>query len=214
LNREDVSLPFTGAQFLQVFADYNAALWPWVAALWIVTLVLAVGLMRGRVSSLPLVGLLVVHWAWSGIAYHALFFSRVNPAAWIFAALFVGQACALAWLGLVRRRLTFGWGRAPRHRLAGAFILYSLAYPALVLASGHQFPSAPGFAVPCPTTLFTAGVLLAGAPPVPRSLVVVPALWSFIGGSAALLFGMTPDLMLFVAGACLTLYALKATALR
>jgi hypothetical protein len=57
--------------------------------------------------------------------------------------------------------------------------------------------------VPCPTTLFTAGCLLAAVPPVPRWLLVIPALWSLVGGSAALLLGITPDLMLFAAGAAL-----------
>ena len=33
-----------------------------------------------------------------------------------------------------------------------------------------------------------------------------PIFWSVGGGSAALLFGMTPDLMLFVAGATLAFY--------
>ncbi|HEY5550762.1 MAG TPA: DUF6064 family protein, partial [Opitutaceae bacterium] len=60
--------------------------------------------------------------------------------------------------------------------------------------------------VPCPTTLFTAGVLLAVAAPVPRWLFVVPIAWSVVGGSAAVLLGMMPDLMLFVAGVCLAVY--------
>ena len=40
----------------------------------------------------------------------------------------------------------------------------------------------------------------------PRLLLIVPIFWSVVGGSAALLFGMTPDLMLFVAGATLAFY--------
>jgi hypothetical protein len=59
--------------------------------------------------------------------------------------------------------------------------------------------------VPCPTTLVTAGFLLAAVPAVPRRLAVIPVLWSIIGGSAALLLGVVPDLMLFVAGAALAM---------
>ena len=29
------------------------------------------------------------HWIWSALAYHAAFFTRINPAAWVFAALFL-----------------------------------------------------------------------------------------------------------------------------
>jgi hypothetical protein len=62
--------------------------------------------------------------------------------------------------------------------------------------------------VPCPVTLFTTGVLLA-AVDVPRALLVVPILWSLIGGSAALLLGMTADLLLFAAAAALGWLAVR-----
>jgi hypothetical protein len=89
------------------------------------------------------------------------------------------------------------------------FLAYSLVYPILVLFSGHEFPRAPAFAVPCPTALFTAGVLFAVVPPVPRWLFIVPVAWSVVGGSAALVLGMTPDLLLFVAGVSLLIYAIR-----
>ena len=63
------------------------------------------------------------------------------------------------------------------------------------------------FAVPCPTALFTAGIMLTAIPPAPRSLFIVPIAWTAVGGSAALALGMTPDLVLFVAGVCLLIYA-------
>ena len=103
-----------------------------------------------------------------------------------------------------RRSSHFGlsrwdWGRKPRHLLSGVFIAYSLVYPLLAAISGHIYPRAPAFAVPCPTALLTAAILLAAVPPVPRWLFVAPIVWSVIGGSAAVLLGMTPDLMLFAA---------------
>ena len=203
-----VQLPFTEPEFLGIFAAYNSALWPVAVALWLATLGFSVELLRGRARPVALSALAVVHWAWSAVAYHAFFFTRINPAAWIFALLFVAQTFAFAWFGMARGRLKFDWGRTPRHMLAGLFLVYALLYPALVLLSGHVLPRAPAFAVPCPTTLFTAGLLFTGVPPVPRWLFVVPVVWSLIGGSAAVSLGMTPDLMLFVAGACLLVYGL------
>jgi hypothetical protein len=91
-------------------------------------------------------------------------------------------------------------------------VAYSLAYPALVIWSGHQVPRAPLFAVPCPTTLFTAGVLLT-AGRLPIAILIVPTLWALLGGTAAIALGVKPDFMLFGAALCLMGYgawALKA----
>ena len=194
-----MQLPFTEAQFLEVFRAYNVAFWPVVVGLWLATFALTVELLRGRAHPVALNALTAVHWAWSGVIYHAVFFARINPAAWLFAALFVVEAGAFLWFGVLKRRLVFRVTRTPRGLLAVAFLVYSLVYPLLVWFSGHEYPSAPLYAVPCPTTLFTAGVLLASTAPVPWWLLVVPIAWSVVGGSAALLLGMTPDLMLLVA---------------
>jgi hypothetical protein len=202
-----MGLPFSREQFLDVFAAYNTALWPAAAILWLATLAGAVQLVSDRAHGVGLSALLAVHWAWSGVAYHARVFSGINPVAWFFAAGFVVQAAALAWTGVAHARLRFDWGRSPRHALAGVLLVLALAYPGLTLATGHAWPRTPTFGVPCPTTLVTAGLLLAAVPPLPRWLVVIPVQWSIVGGSAALLSGVVPDLMLFVAGAALVIDA-------
>ena len=75
--------------------------------------------------------LLVWHWLWSALAYHVAFFTRINPAAWLFAILFLGQAVRLFRLGVVQRRLSFApWGSAWAP-LAWGLIAYTLAYPAI-----------------------------------------------------------------------------------
>ncbi len=202
-------MPFSRTQFFDVFAAYNAALWPAVPALWLLTAVTVGAWLRGCVGSRGLSGLLAFHWLWAGIAYHAGFFSRINPAAWVFAGLFALQGGLLVWAGIVRNRLTFGRGRSGRHRLAAGLCACALGYPLLALADGGSYPRMPTFGVPCPTMLLTAGLLLAASPPIPRSVVAVPILWAGVGGSAALLLGVTPDLLLFVAGAILLLYTVR-----
>ena len=204
-----MTLPFTHAQFLDVLGEYNAVLWPVAAMLWLATLAATVRLLRGHARASGLAALLALHWAWSGIAYHAVFFTRINPAAWGFAGLFVLGSGAFVWFGVMRHRLAFDVGWTPRHVLAGLFIVYALAYPGLVLLTGLQCPRMPAFGVPCPTTLFTAGVLLAAVPPVPRWVFVAPILWAMIGGSAAVTLGVTPDYMLFVAALAMLGYAIK-----
>ena len=203
-----MNLPFTETQFLDLFGAYNATFAAVEITLWLFTLIAAVQLVRDRATGDGMGLLLAFHWAWSGVVYHALYFTSINPLAWAFAALFVVQALAFLWLGGVRAALSFDWHASPRHLASAVFLVYALLYPVLSPLTGHPFPRAPIFAVPCPTVLFTAGVLLAAAPPVPRWLFAIPLAWSVVGGSAALTLGITPDLMLFASGAALLLRAL------
>jgi hypothetical protein len=195
-------LPFTESEFLDLFAAYNAAVWPVVFALWVATCAFVIQLARGRASTGALCALAAVHWLWSGLVYHAIFFTRINTAAWLFALLFLAQAFAFVVYAIRHPRATFTRAPTLRPAAAAVFLIYSLLYPALVAIAGHPFPRGPAFAVPCPTTLFTAGILLAATAP-PWWLVVVPVVWSLIAGTAALSLGITPDLMLFAAAACL-----------
>ena len=125
-----MQLPFTKEQFFDLFAAYNVWLWPALIALWIVSVVVSVLLLssrrpRGRWIS----ALLTVHWTWSALAYHLAFFTRINLAAWVFAALFLGQAALFFWSGVVRGRLSFAPWRNAWAPMAWVLIAYSLVYP-------------------------------------------------------------------------------------
>ena len=86
-------LPFSREQFFDLFVAYNEALWPVVVALWLASAATAVlWLSARRPHDRWVSALLAVHWAWSAVAYHVAFFTRINPAAWLFAALFLAQA--------------------------------------------------------------------------------------------------------------------------
>lgn len=199
-----MQLPFSHDVFLDVFAMYNAELWPASLFLWVATAAMAFRWLAGsRVNGPVLFGLLSVHWMWSGIAYHWLYFREINRAATLFAAAFVFQGVLFLWMAVKSRAHT----DAPsglRGAVAGGLVLYGLAYPAIGLAMGLEYPRLPLFAVPCPATLVTAGFLL-GTVGAPRFASVVPILWAVIGGSAAFALGITADLVLIVAAAVLAL---------
>jgi hypothetical protein len=73
-------------------------------------------------------------------------------------------------------------------------------YPLLGIASGHAYPRAPTFGVtPCPTAIFTFGVLLLAQGAVPARLLVLPTLWAAVGVSAAVQLGVREDLGLAAA---------------
>ncbi len=199
-------MPFTETQFLAVFTSYNEALWPAAALLWVLT-AMTLGLLAARQARGRLIGgLLAVHWLWSGAVYHLVYFRTINPAARLFGAAFLLEGLLFLWLGPIRGRLEFHWGRGPRPIVSMTLACYALAYPALVRLAGFDWPAMPAFAVPCPTTLLTIGLLFAMPPGAHRTLFVIPILWCVVAGSAALLFRVLPDYMLFAAGGLLLVY--------
>ncbi len=199
-------MPFTVEQFLDVFARYNAAIWPaQLAAYALGALVVAIALRGGPAAARAVPILLAGAWAFVGVGYHVVFFAPVNPIAHAFGAAFVLEAALLAWAG-VSGRVAFGWSRTPRCAVGLALVAYAAAiYPLLGLAAGHGYPGSPTFGVtPCPTTIFTFGVLLLTEGRVPARLLVVPGLWALLGVSAALQLGIREDLGLLVAAVAAT----------
>ena len=81
-------------------------------------------------------------------------------------------------------------------------IVFALVvYPVWSTYAGHPYPAIPTFGLPCPTTIFTIGLLAFAVPPTPRSPLVVPLLWCVVGAQAAFFLGVRPDLGLIAAAA-------------
>jgi hypothetical protein len=202
----NVRLPFSRDEFFDLFAAYNGALWPAVAALWAASALAAVWLLSSpRSRDRWISGLLAVHWAWSAVAYHVVFFTRINPAAWLFAALFLLQAALFFWFGVIRGHLSFMSSRTAWTPIGWWLVAYALLYPAVNAVEHGSLLKIPTFGLPCPTAIFTVGLLLLAAPR-SRSLAIVPIIWSAIGGSAAFLLGVSADYALPVAGAALAVF--------
>lgn len=196
-------LPFTVEQFFEVFGRYNRGVWPAQVVLFVLGLIgvaLVFSKRRGgaRLTSVILAAL----WAWMAVAYHLVFFTAINPAAWLFGIVFVLQA--LLFLGLGVRRLRGRRGPTSNVWTAAgaALVAYAMAiYPLVGYFAGHRYPLMATFGVPCPTTIFTFGVLLLVQPPFPRYAFVIPLLWSGVGSFAAFGLGVPQDFGLLVAGA-------------
>ena len=196
-----MQLPFSHDQFLDLFGEYNRALWPALILLWSLTLIAVVRVFRRSTHADRLVTItLIVHWVWNAILYHLLFFRRINPAATAFGILFLAQAGLLIWRGVTRSSLSYGAGSVGWRMVGAALVVYGMVYPALGLAFGLHYPRMPLVGVPCPTTILTAGFLLLAPKREARVLGWIPALWAGIGGSAAWLLGIRADLALPVAG--------------
>lgn len=191
-------MPFSSEQFFGVFRSYNEAWWP----AQVVLVALAVGIaalaLRGRGRSMARLagGLLALLWAWTGIAYHLLAFSAINPAAYLFAGLFLAEAVLIA-AAAQKGSLEIGRGSGGSP-IPGAVLVTCalLLYPLAGAALGHRYPESPTFGAPCPVVLFTFGVLLWTRRRPPAALFIIPTLWALLGSSAAASFGMWEDLAL------------------
>jgi Family of unknown function (DUF6064) len=191
----NIDLPFSVEAFFGVFERYNSEL-PYagvvIASIAIVSTILSLT-SRWRLSLLILAGL----WLWAGVAYHFIYFSAINPAAYWFGAFFLLQASLLAITALRPIRLEPAADRSGATGLA--IVIFSiLVYPLLGYWTGHVFPRSPTFGLPCPLTIFTFGTLLLLPKRVPKFVVIIPLIWAVIGTTASLLFGVWQDLALLI----------------
>jgi hypothetical protein len=197
-----MNIPFTIDQFLGVFAEYNTAVWPAQLVLNALGLAAVYSALRatpgaGRLAT----GMLSLLWIWCGVVYDLLYFSSINNAAYVFAALFVLQGIILFVKGTIKGEITFRFQSDIYGIAGGVLVSYGLIiYPLLGRYLGHVYPSAPTFGLPCPTTIVTCGVMLWTVGRVSKTVLVIPFLWSLIGSNAALSFGIYEDFGLFTAG--------------
>lgn len=196
-----MQLPFSEPEFLGVFGRYNAAFWPVAAGLWVASLAAFVAMLRRRQWHLLTSILIAAQWLWAGVAYHLHLFAQINPAAKAFGWAFVLQAILMAVVVGSAGGLRYA-AAGPRRLIGLWFAAYGLAYPLLALTVVHAYPDTPTFGVPCPTALYTTGLLLL-ATSGRRILLVIPLLWAMIGGSAAILLGVPTDFPLLLLGAVL-----------
>ena len=189
-------LSFTPEVFFSLFEQYNRAIWPAqfpAYTLGVIALVLA--FRPFRQSDRIIGALLAIAWLWIGIVYHYLYFTQINFIAPAFAALFVIQGLLFAYTLVLRGRTAFRFRSDPFGWTGlGLAVFAMLIYPLLGWLAGHGWPRSPVFGLtPCPTTIFTWGMLLMVRGRTPLHLTVIPLIWSLIGGSAALLLAVPED---------------------
>ncbi len=140
-------------------------------------------------------------WVWMGVVYHILYFSSINRAAYFFGAVFIVQGLVFLYFGVLKEKIKFNFNLDLSGIIGLGLIVYALAaYPIIGYFAGHIYPRSPTFGVPCPTTIFTFGLLLHSTTRVPWFIVLIPLLWSLIGFSAALNLSVKEDFGLPVAG--------------
>jgi hypothetical protein len=197
-----MNFPFTITQFLEVFKTYNLAVWPMQIVLYILGIVaIYLAVKKVSISDKIIVGILSFFWIWTGIVYHLIYFTAINKAAYVFGIVYIIQGILFLIAGVLRNRLAFQY-RSEKYSITGAILIcYAMViYPLLGYVFGHGYPYAPTFGLPCPLTIFSFGLLLWTDKKLPLFIIAIPFLWSIIGFSAALSFGIYEDIGLLIAG--------------
>jgi hypothetical protein len=197
-----MKIPFNTEQFLDVFKAYNDSVFPAQIIFYAsATAVIFFIFKNPGYTSAVISSLLAFFWMWMGIVYHIIFFSTINKAAYAFGILFITQGMLFFYYGILKKSFTFGY-RSGLPAYAGiAFICYSLIiYPLAGYAAGHVYPQSPTFGLPCPTTIFTFGILLLTVKNFPLVIIIIPVIWSVIGFFAALYLGIYEDTGLIISG--------------
>lgn len=195
-------MPFTNEEFLNVFEVYNNSVFPIqilfnVLALTCVLLILK----SSRLSNKIINGTLSILLLWTGLVYHIMFFAKINGAAYLFGILFILQACIFFYIGVIKDNFRYNVRKDWIGVTGWILIAYALIiYPILGYSFGHGYPQQPTFGLPCPTTIFTFGILLFTSEKIKWQYIVLLLLWSFLGVSAAIKMRILEDIGLVIAG--------------
>jgi hypothetical protein len=197
-----MDLPFSLVDFLNVFKNYNQSVFPLQIVFYLAAFLCVYLLFTGNQNTTRIISIMLAFlWLWMGIVYHIIFFSEINKAAYIFGGLFILQGIMFAGCGLIRKKLSFEYTKSAVNIAGIIIIAYALiVYPVLGHNLGHAYPYSPTFGLPCPTTIFTFGILLFANKKMPMHLLIIPLLWSVIGFTAALTLTIYEDIGLLVAG--------------
>lgn len=208
-----MQLPFTTYQFIEMFRDYNRAIGPLPVFAYLLGMgAVCLAFMKTRWSSRAIALVLASFWGFTGIAYHLMSFSAINPAARFFGIAFIAEAVLFA-LSAIRSSISFGYSGDVKSKIGLGIVAWSMVgYPLAGAFLGHGYPSGPVFALtPCPLLLFTFGMLLM-ADRMPKYLVSVPIMWTVVGTTAAFKLGIFEDLTLALSA--ITFLVVRATSAR
>jgi hypothetical protein len=195
-----MEIPFTVEQFMEVFKNYNNSVFPVQVILYLLAAVsVFLSIKRTSWSNKAIAVILSFFWIWMGIVYHIIHFSVINKAAYIFGTAFIFQGMLFLHIGFFRQKIMFRF-RSDIFGITGSiFLLFALIlYPVLGYFQGHIYPSSPTFGLPCPTTIFTFGLLFWTERKFPITLLIIPFTWSIIGLSAVFMLGIKEDISLLI----------------
>jgi hypothetical protein len=203
-----MKLPFTTEQFFDIIEKYNISVFPAQLILILLGIVSVILLHSGKGYKNKFIGgFLGILWLWTGIAYHFVFFTEINKAAFVFGGLFVLQGLFFLIETYPRKKLEFGFDGKPMDYIAYFFLVFGLViYPILLYFLENSVYTTITLGLPCPSTILTFGFLMLAGPKLSKYLLIIPALWTIVGTSAAINFGVYPDYLMPVSALTAIIY--------
>jgi len=195
-------LDFKLETFLNLLAGYNQNIWPLqILSYFLGILSTTIAIKTFKNSSRMISAILSFFWLWTGIVFCIFYWGPVYKPAYLFCVLWIVQGVFFLVSGVFKSDISFQFKPDPRSFLGLLFIIYALAgYQIFGYFIGHRYPRffAPGL-VPCPTNVFTVGILLLTDKKFPRYLMVLPFLWS-ISGFMPVSKGVLEDMGMIIIG--------------
>ncbi|CAG0944856.1 hypothetical protein ANRL1_01983 [Anaerolineae bacterium] len=146
-----------------------------------VFIVLFFAIKRTRHSDRLIAAILAFFWLWIGLRFW-LPFSVSTPTFYAIAALFIIQG-SLFLVEAVKPSMAYRIGTDVYSLTGVVLILYAMVgFPIGAYLVGHIYPQMGMVGMfPCPTVLFTCGLLLCANSKVQKYMLIIPLLWGFAG---------------------------------
>jgi hypothetical protein len=204
-------LSFNLKDFLMVLEGYNLAIWPLqIFAFLCGLLTLFFAIKKIKSSNRIILAILSFFWLWNGIVFCPIFWAPTYKFAYLFAGFCIIQGL-LFLTGIFKSNISIHFKANLRSIIGLLFIAYAmLGYQLFGYFLGHIYPSYFPFGlVPCPTTIFTFGILLMADKKFPKYYLIVPLVVA-MGGFLAVYRGVLEDLGLIIAGFLATAMIFKS----
>lgn len=193
---------FTLDQFLEMLTRYNLTIWPLQLIAYGLGILAVLLALRGtKNSGRTIAAMLSLLWLWTGAIFNLFYFSPLYGMAYVFAVLFVVEAGILLYAGTIKGNLSFKIKADACGVAGGLVVLYSLVgYPLIEVLLGRGYPKLLAFGlVPCPTTVFTLGILLWSSKKPNWYVLAIPVLYA-LTGLVPVWVGIVEDVGLFISG--------------
>jgi hypothetical protein len=203
--------PFTIDQFFAVFEHYNINVFPAQLVIFLLGFIVLMLVHRKKPSNGSLIGgFLGLLWIWIGAVYHLTFFTAINKPAFVFGAIFILQGVLLLINAFSKSAIQFSNKPDFKSYIGEFFIVFGLIiYPVISYFVEDSFVRIISLGLPCPSTIFTFGFLMLATNKVPKHLLIIPFLWSLVGLSAAINFGVVQDYMLIISAIVAGIYLFR-----